>query len=257
MKKLVVRTITGVLVLIASIFLTYKGSFYLLGFLLFLSNIGLYELNIVFKKLGYSQNLSLLLIINSIIMVFAMFKNMPAIMGIIMCFAMISFISYVFLEKGKLEDVLGQVFSLVYITISFSLMFFLEGTYYIWLVYISAWGTDTLAYVFGSLFGKHKLIPKVSPKKTVEGALGGMIGAGLISLLFGKFINSTDILLFIIFGMVGSIVGQTGDLCASKLKRLSGLKDYGSIFLGHGGVLDRFDSILFTIPYVFIIYLLF
>lgn len=256
MKKLVVRTITGVLVLIASIFFTYKSSFYLLAFLLFLSNVGLYELNIVLKKLGYSQNLTVILLANSMIMVFAMLKNMPAITAILIAFSIINFVSFVLLEKGKLEDVMAQLFSLVYICIPFSMMFFLEGTFFIWLVYICAWGTDTLAYICGSLFGKHKLIPKVSPKKTVEGAIGGMIGVGIISYIYASLFNSTDIISLVFLGMMGSIVGQVGDLCASKLKRLSGLKDYGSIFLGHGGVLDRFDSILFTIPYVFIIYLL-
>lgn len=255
MKKLVVRTITGVLVLIASIFFTYKGSFSLLAFLLFLSNVGLYELNIALKKIGFHQNISLVYIGNSIIMVFAMLKNMPAITGVLIAFSMITFVSYVLAEKGKLEDIMAQLFSLIYISIPFSMMFFLESTLFIWLVYICAWGTDTLAYICGSLFGRHKLIPKVSPKKTVEGAVGGMIGVGLICFVFASAINSTNILSIVFLGMIGSLLGQVGDLCASKLKRLSGLKDYGSIFLGHGGVLDRFDSILFTIPYIYIIYL--
>lgn len=169
---------------------------------------------------------------------------------------MIQFINFVLFDKGNLKDIMAQLFSLVYISIPFSMMFFMEKTEYIWLVYISAWGTDTLAYVFGSLFGKHKLIPKVSPKKTVEGAVGGMIGAGIISLVYAIASGSTTVPLFVIIAIVGSAVGQVGDLCASKLKRLSDKKDYGSIFWGHGGVLDRFDSILFTIPYIYILYLL-
>lgn len=256
MKKLVVRTITGVLVLIASIFLTYMGSFYLLAFLLFLSNVGMIELNNVLKKLEFRQNLPLLLIFNSIIILFALLKNQPLIIAFVSLFFMIQFINFVLFDKGNLKDIMAQLFSLVYISIPFSMMFFMEKTEYIWLVYISAWGTDTLAYVFGSLFGKHKLIPKVSPKKTVEGAVGGMIGAGIISLVYAIASGSTTVPLFVIIAIVGSAVGQVGDLCASKLKRLSDKKDYGSIFWGHGGVLDRFDSILFTIPYIYILYLL-
>ena len=212
--------------------------------------------NNVLKKLEFRQNLPLLLIFNSIIILFALLKNHPLIIAFVSLFFMIQFINFVLFDKGNLKDIMAQLFSLVYISIPFSMMFFMEKTEYIWLVYISAWGTDTLAYVFGSLFGKHKLIPKVSPKKTVEGAVGGMIGAGIISLVYAIASGSTTVPLFVIIAIVGSAVGQVGDLCASKLKRLSDKKDYGSIFWGHGGVLDRFDSILFTIPYIYILYLL-
>lgn len=128
----------------------------------------------------------------------------------------------------------------------------------IWLVFISAWATDTFAYFTGYFFGSHKLCPEISPKKTVEGAVGGILGSVLVSILFGYYIAPQIIFHCAIIGFLGSIVGQFGDLTASVFKRYVGIKDYGKIMPGHGGILDRFDSILFTAPivYYYIIFLI-
>lgn len=130
-----------------------------------------------------------------------------------------------------------------------------DGAYWIWLVFLGAWGSDVFAYFTGSWFGTKKLMPAVSPKKTVEGAIGGTLGASICFLLFGLIIgglgNIHPISLFFA-GALSSLCGQLGDLTASVIKRQYGIKDYGKIMPGHGGTMDRFDSILFVAPIVYI-----
>ena len=129
------------------------------------------------------------------------------------------------------------------------------GPFLVLLPLVAAWGSDTCALFAGILFGKHKLAPFVSPKKTVEGAVGGVVGATVIMLavvaVFNRF-TPVDIPFFAaaVLGAVGAVIGQLGDLTFSVIKRQTGIKDYGHIFPGHGGVLDRFDSVIFVAPVV-------
>ena len=123
------------------------------------------------------------------------------------------------------------------------------GAYYWYFISIGAWVTDTFAYFSGMLFGKHKLIPNVSPKKTIEGSIGGTLFCIGFFVGFGALVNhlaGAELNLVIIgfAGLVSALVSQIGDLSMSVIKRTHGIKDYGKIFPGHGGVLDRFDSIL-------------
>lgn len=132
-----------------------------------------------------------------------------------------------------------------------------------WLPFIFAFGSDTGAYFIGSKFGKHKLTPELSPKKSVEGAVGGVITAALLSALYAFIcykiysLSINFVLIFAVTGALGSITAQFGDLAASSIKRYVKIKDYGNIMPGHGGVLDRFDSVLFTLPLVYMLMLLF
>ncbi len=131
-----------------------------------------------------------------------------------------------------------------------------NGRIYVWTIFIIAIATDTFAYFAGSMFGKHKLIPKISPKKTIEGSIGGILGSTLICVLFGKIMN-LDLGLMIFIGSLGSIIAQIGDLFASAIKRYVGIKDYGTLIPGHGGILDRFDSIILVAPFVYYVITLF
>ncbi|MEF9991642.1 MAG: phosphatidate cytidylyltransferase [Romboutsia sp.] len=124
------------------------------------------------------------------------------------------------------------------------------GKSYVWLIFIIAVMTDTCAYFSGYLFGKHKLIPKVSPKKTIEGSIGGIIGSTLSCMLFGYLFN-LGMFEMILIGSIGSIIAQLGDLFASSIKRYVGIKDYGKLIPGHGGILDRFDSVILVAPFVY------
>ena len=141
--------------------------------------------------------------------------------------------------------------------------FFNRGFFMSWLIVISAWGCDTCAYFVGVLLGRHKAFPKLSPRKSIEGCIGGSVGAGLLGLLYAFIVG---LIWPVIPGMywifpltcfMGSILGQVGDLSASAVKRDMGIKDYGKIIPGHGGVLDRFDSMIFTAPMIYLCYVLF
>ena len=121
----------------------------------------------------------------------------------------------------------------------------------VWLVVLTAFGTDIFAYFTGMAVGKHKLCPKISPKKTVEGAIGGTLGSILLCALFGYLVVPELLPHCLAIGLLGGVVSQFGDLTASVFKRKMGIKDYGNLIPGHGGVLDRFDSVLFTAPIVY------
>lgn len=136
----------------------------------------------------------------------------------------------------------------------------LKGELLVWLIFLTSWGADTTAYCAGKLFGKHKMAPVLSPKKTWEGAVGGIIGAAALTALFcfvfreRLSLQPLDIALYAGFGALASIVSIVGDLFASAIKRSFEIKDYGKLIPGHGGVLDRFDSVLFTAPVIYYAY---
>ena len=126
-----------------------------------------------------------------------------------------------------------------------------EYSILIWLVLLSAFCTDIFAYFTGFFLGRHKLCPNLSPKKTIEGAVGGTIGSVICCGLFGYFVVPMIWLHCVMIGFIGAILSQCGDLTASAYKRKMGIKDYGNLIPGHGGILDRFDSVLFTAPVVY------
>ena len=140
-----------------------------------------------------------------------------------------------------------------------------DALYLIMLGFGFAWGGDTMAYFTGRAFGKHKLAPTLSPNKTIEGAVGGVLGSISLGLLFTwvyslllpviepgttASISGLNYLIVCGVGVVASVLGIMGDLFTSGIKRQCGIKDYGSIFPGHGGILDRFDSVIFVMPFV-------
>lgn len=168
-------------------------------------------------------------------------------------------------EKYNIIDISLTIFGVFYVTFLFSFVVLTRnmdnGFYYLWIIFIGAFATDSFAYFSGRFFGKKKLLPEISPKKTFEGSIGGIIGCVLFTYLYGIFINSVfaqkgipeiESYHFIILGMISGLISQVGDWAASAIKRFSKVKDYGRIMPGHGGVLDRFDSILFVAPAVYL-----
>lgn len=130
------------------------------------------------------------------------------------------------------------------------------GLYIVWLILLSSWGCDTCAYSVGMLFGKHKMSPILSPKKSIEGAVGGVAGAAALGALYGWIIkdriaDERVVLFFALICGVGSLISMVGDLAASAVKRNADIKDYGHLIPGHGGVMDRFDSVIFTAPVIY------
>lgn len=159
------------------------------------------------------------------------------------------------IEERKLTDAMATITGIFYVVFfSFHVTLVDQAGPYsnmVWLIVITAFGTDIMAYFSGYLLGKHKLCPKISPKKTIEGSLGGILGSVILSGLFGYFFMPEVLVHCIIIGVLGGIVSQFGDLTASIFKRKMGIKDYGNLIPGHGGILDRFDSVLFTGPMVY------
>lgn len=177
--------------------------------------------------------------------------------------------SFVFMviehKKVNMIDFIITIFGFFYIPFMLVNIYIVRqipqtGMFFVWLIFISAWGCDTGAYFVGIAFGKRKLIPELSPKKTVEGAIGGIVVATLLGLAYGFFVASRlaenikveTISICVLTCFFGSILSQFGDLTASSIKRYTKIKDFGKIMPGHGGVLDRFDSVIFTSPTIYI-----
>ena len=169
-------------------------------------------------------------------------------------------------KKYNIVDACATAFGIAYIPFLMSFLIMIRnmdyGNILIWLIFIGAWGTDTLAYTFGRLFGKRKIIPEISPKKTLAGAIGGILGCVLLMIAFGLIVYnyfglSMSYVVLILLGLFCGVISQIGDWAASAIKRYVNVKDFGNIMPGHGGVLDRFDSILFVAPVIYYVLVLF
>ena len=164
--------------------------------------------------------------------------------------------------KYNSEQITMVFFGFFYVVIALMYIFKTRqisgGEYAVWLIFIGSWGSDTMAYVVGRKLGKTKIAPKLSPKKSLEGLIGDIVGAALICIIFALIFRtqllesfSNPILIFGLTGAIGSVVSQIGDMAASAIKRNKGIKDYGTLIPGHGGILDRFDSVIFIAPIVY------
>ncbi len=194
-------------------------------------------------------------------------KFVPILFAVAYAYIFLIF-TFTMFSKGNIK--FSQATELVALTV-YALIGFLSvvllrrdmdmGQYLYLLVFLGAWMTDTGAYFIGVFFGKHKLIPEVSPKKTVEGAFGGILGCVIGYVVFALVIDhffdvTVNYLILVLLAVFISVVSQCGDLIASYVKRERGIKDYGFIFPGHGGIMDRFDSILAVAPVIYVVTLL-
>ncbi len=164
------------------------------------------------------------------------------------------------------SQVQASFFAFMYAPVMLSFVYLTRmlprGFHMVWLILIGAWGSDTCAYTVGMLIGKKKIFPRLSPKKSLEGCIGGVLGAAFIGALYGYFFveritpfqKVTWIVAFICG--VSSIMSQAGDLAASAIKRDHEIKDYGRLIPGHGGIMDRFDSMIVTAPVIFFLSML-
>lgn len=174
---------------------------------------------------------------------------------------------YVFsFPKYHASEIMSAFFCVAYAPVMLSFIYLVRelpyGIYTVWMIFISSWICDTCAYVVGMLFGKHKLAPVLSPKKSIEGAVGGIAGSAIVGALYAYFIVESVISeqriigVFILISAIGAVISQVGDLAASAIKRNHEIKDYGKLIPGHGGVMDRFDSVIFTAPMIYFLALL-
>ncbi len=254
------RLASGIVLLAAAIFLLYTGGTVLLVSLCVVSLIGQNEL---YRAIGIDhKGLSLIGYLMTVIYYILVFSEGRAYMTAMIVFSLMALMTayVVTFPEYKTEEVTGAFFGVCYVSIFLSYVYLTrslsDGVYYVWLILVSSWGCDTLAYCTGMLIGKHKMVPKLSPKKTWEGAAGGVVGAALLGAAYGfgfggKMDASYPIIICAIACAAGAVISMIGDLAASAIKRNHDIKDFGHLIPGHGGVLDRFDSILFTAPAIY------
>lgn len=245
----------GALILAPFVIFLFLGGLYLKYGILALSLMGMYE----FYKVVRSKDIHPINITGYLLCLFYYYTLSDTInykfFFYISIFAVFIMLMIPILNlKYNFIDVAITIFGFLYVAVFFSFIVLVNrkvyGNYLVWIIFISAWLCDTTAYYVGKYFGKNKLCPKVSPKKTIEGSIGGMLGSAIACGLFGLFAIKFKVNIafynFIIMGLIGGIVCQFGDLVASSIKRYVGVKDYSNLIPGHGGILDRFDSILFS-----------
>jgi phosphatidate cytidylyltransferase len=262
----VTRLISGVILLAIMIGAVCLGGPVLYAFLLVISLIGMFELYRAVGVRKRSENLLTIIAYAGAIGFYVLVwfgRRDYYLPGILAAMIALLFI-YVFLYPNYHADqVMAAFFGIVYVAVSLSFIYqtraLKDGAFSVWLIFICSWGCDTMAYVTGRLFGKHKLAPVLSPKKTVEGAIGGVAGAAVIGGIYaacvGRFMTTgvNTILVFPLISAVGALVSMVGDLAASAIKRNHNIKDYGKLIPGHGGILDRYDSVIITAPIIYLL----
>ncbi len=256
------RLKSGIVLMALTIALLVYGSYPLFVAISLISVIGLFEL---YRTVKMEKSIpAFICYLASIFMDILTTNNNYLYILLLLCAVLIILmICYVIAyPKFNSEQITMLLFGLIYVTLFlscvFQVRFMAGGILTVWLIYISAWGSDTCAYCTGKLIGKHKLPSELSPKKTIEGCVGGVVGAALIGAVFALccYKDHSYIWQYALICGVGAIIGQFGDLAASAIKRNHDIKDYGKLIPGHGGILDRFDSIIFTAPVVFILALI-
>lgn len=254
------RLLSGIVLVIVLIATVGYGGDVLFGLLAVISLIGLTELYKVVgvqnKLLGFTGYLAAASYYAVLYVEKPEYIVMLSILFLILVMAVYVFTFPVY----RAEQVMTVFFGLFYVAVMLSYVYqtrsLPEGGVVVWLIFLSSWGCDTCAYCVGMLIGKHKMAPKLSPKKSVEGGVGGVAGAALLGALFALAVNrwgaaSVSPLHYAIICGAGGVISQVGDLAASAIKRNHEIKDYGKLIPGHGGILDRFDSVIFTAPVIY------
>lgn len=271
------RAVTAIILVGYAFAMLYLGTAVHYGFLdaliMSFAFVGTYEMYHTFRKSEYKNSWGaplLLCVAIYPLWYFLGYKGILIALSLSICLALAVF---TFKAEMELKDLLATIFSLVYPMALVSLAFALSrefpcgGTFAISFAIFLPVFSDTFAYLVGSTLGKRKLCPSISPKKTVAGAIGGLLGSVLCAVTFFllfdlyavipvgyvTFSDSVAVraVVFVVLGIVGGVLAEIGDLAASRIKRSMNIKDFGNIFPGHGGVLDRLDSIMFTLVMLF------
>ena len=254
------RLISGIVLVAIALLLIITGGNILLAGLGIISLIGMFELYRIFeiekKPAGFVGYLAAVIYYLNLY-----FDFIPDMMMFVLGVLVLLMFVYVFSYPNyRTEQMLAAFFGVFYVAVMLSFVYqtrmLAMGAYTVWLIFLCSWGCDTCAYCVGVLFGKHKMAPKLSPKKSIEGGIGGLAGAALLGALYALAINkwggaSAGVGEYALICFVGGIISMIGDLAASAIKRNHEIKDYGKLIPGHGGILDRFDSVIFTAPVIY------
>ena len=247
----VIVAIFGIIILSAVL---YIGGIIINIAVFFLILIGLFELRKAFLKLDIKLKSEYLFLISIFNFLEVYFFN--SIIFTVYFIMVLSLFDLLFL-RNNIMNVSILTFSLFYVILGFSSIALIQNSAYIGLIFIIACSTDSFAYLVGISLGKHKLIPDVSPKKSIEGAIGGIVATVIITTLYLSYFGIGILPIDLILGFTGSIIAQCGDLVASRIKRDTGIKDFGHLIPGHGGIIDRFDSVILVAPVVLNLYFYF
>lgn len=255
------RLFSGIVLVILALVIVGKGGALLLAVSAAVSLVGMFEL---YRVMGIEKSAAGLTGYAAGVLYYTLLwmgdSNYVTLMAIAALMVLMAIYVFTF-PKYKTEQVTTAFFGIFYLAVMLSYVYqvraMTDGIYLTWLIIFSSWGCDTCAYCSGMLFGKHKLTPLLSPKKTVEGAVGGVAGAAALGALYALAYGSKmqevmdPVATCAAACAIAAVISQVGDLAASAIKRNHGVKDYGHIIPGHGGVLDRFDSMIFTAPAIY------
>lgn len=260
------RLLSGILLVIIALITLITGGELLFGVLLLISLIGMTEL---YKVFGIEKKPPGIVGYVFALLYYGLLYFRDELPGEMMTWFMMIFMLFLICQMAVLvfaypkyhtQQIMAAFFGMFYVAVMLSHIYEIRliegGVFTVWLVFICAWGCDTCAYCVGMLIGKHKMAPVLSPKKSVEGGIGGIVGAALIGVLYAFAINrwgmaGVSVVQYAVIGAVGGAISQIGDLAASAIKRYHNIKDYGKLIPGHGGILDRFDSVIFTAPIIY------
>lgn len=251
------RLLSGILLVCAALLTIISGGYVLLFTLLSISVIGMNELYRAMKVreekfsiLEIAGYAGAVLYYGTAAVDFEKFGTMAMIATLVL----IMFVYVFSYPRFKADQVMAVYFGFFYVAVMLSFILLTrnlpDGKFLVWLIFLCSWGCDTCAYCVGMLIGKHKMAPVLSPKKSVEGAVGGVLGAALLGVAYAAATDGKMAEYALICG-VGALISMVGDLAASAIKRNQGIKDYGKLIPGHGGILDRFDSVIFTAPVIY------
>ena len=248
------RLLSGIVLVILALVFIITGNDLLLAVTGIISLIGLYELYRVFKIekscAGVVGGLATIVYYCNL-----KFQFIPDMLLFVIALLVVLMFVYVFsYPKYHTEQMLAAFFGVFYVSVMLSYVYQTRmlpgGAYIVWLIFLCSWGCDTCAYCVGMLIGKHKMAPVLSPKKSIEGAVGGVVGAALLGVIYAAATQGKMAEYALICG-VGALISMVGDLAASAIKRNQNIKDYGKLIPGHGGILDRFDSVIITAPVIY------
>lgn len=250
------RLISGIILVLVALLTICTGQLVLFMTLLAVSLIGMQEL---YKVMKVREDTFTLLEITGYAGIIGFYLTMYffpeyELMELIAALVLIMFVYVFSYPKFRAEQIMAAMFGILYVGVMLSFIYqtrSLEGgQFHVWLIFLSSWGCDTCAYCVGMLIGKHKMAPVLSPKKSVEGGIGGLVGAALLGGIYAAATGGV-VWAYALICFVGGMISMVGDLAASAIKRNQGIKDYGRLIPGHGGILDRFDSVIFTAPVIY------
>ncbi len=257
------RLTSGIILVILAFIAIYKGGYTLLSSLFLISVIGLHEFYKAVKVTGAMEKLGYFLAMGYYLLIALVGNDKYAFLASVLSITLFMLLYVFSFPKYKTGEMMAAYFGLLYVPGMLSFLFFTRqleaGLSIVWMIFISSWMSDTCAYCVGVLIGKHPMAPTLSPKKSIEGAIGGMIGSALAGGIYGAWVTrhmgaqGEAVGMFALIGAIGSMMSQVGDLTASGIKREHKLKDYGNLIPGHGGILDRFDSVIVTAPIIYLL----